>query len=327
MKKKISVAWKRNLRKIPTLIKLKINSFESNEVVVSCVKKIPTIDIAEGKYAHIKLRYFNDNVEFPNEIIPNPNIGKYSRINIEGDEIVRKDLPMITKTYVIETPNYGDWSYGSHDVYRDRDVYIRDYLAPKLLDLQIKMIGKEAEKDVFIFRFTVDEVLNRKQENFYNELLYNLNLLQENTGMCDVFKEDATIDDYLKTIYVNWEILPPDTREDNISTILSKYKNVSDKTKKKFLERYDLLEKLKPIAFINGTSGFRRYFGAKFADDLVVFENLEYGNAIYVMYENWEELSQKTRMELMSGSNKEFDRIVHGKGWKTQLKYLVKSKL
>ena len=44
------------------------------------------------------------------------------------------------------------------------------------------------------------------------------------------------------------------------------------------------------------------------------------------MYENWEELSQKTRMELMSGSNKEFDRIVHGKGWKPQLEFLVKSK-
>ena len=50
-------------------------------------------------------------------------------------------------------------------------------------------------------------------------------------------------------------------------------------------ERITVMARLKPEAFITGSDGFLRYFGAKFGDDFVAFENVNYGNALYIMYE------------------------------------------
>lgn len=327
-RKKMKVAWKRNIRKIPNFISLKIQMSDADEFVVACVKKIKQSEIIQKLYSHLNIKFHENKLIYPTRILPKPLMGKYSLINIEGDEIIRKDLPMITKTYVVETPNYGDWYYGSHEVYFDREIYIRDYIAPKLLEIEIELIGEEDKDELYyIFKFTVDEVIDKNEAHFKNELFNNLNIIQENVGNCDVYTSEATLADYLKTIYVFWEILPPDDTEKNISQLISEFKIRSKKHKEKLIQRYNILEGLKPVAFINGTSGFRRYFGAKFSENLVAFENLEYGNAIYVMYENWEELSKKSRIELLTGDNKGFDRIIHSKGWINQLKYLIKNKL
>lgn len=58
-----------------------------------------------------------------------------------------------------------------------------------------------------------------------------------------------------------------------------------------------VLAQLNPQNYIAGTSGFARYFGEKLRDDLVAFENLHYGNALYVMYEDWVTLSHRSRTE------------------------------
>ena len=119
-----------------------------------------------------------------------------------------------------------------------------------------------------------------------------------------------------KHISVYWEILPPGERTETLARILSKFRAPSEAVKKKLLERYAFLEKLKPVAYISGTSGFQRYFGAKFGDNLVVFENIEYGNAVYIMFEKWEELSKLSRIELLrSRRSAGFQRVVHPAGW------------
>ncbi len=85
---------------------------------------------------------------------------------------------------------------------------------------------------------------------------------------------------------------------------------------------------LEPQKLVFGTSGFRRYFGALMRDDLVVFENIEYGNAVYVMFEEWEELSKKSRIDLLSGKYGEsFERVLHTSGWKSKLRSIIKGKL
>ena len=158
-------------------------------------------------------------------------------------------------------------------------------------------------------------------------MLFDINLLQENVGLFDIYKSDADINEYLKTIRVNWQILPPGEDEHNLGIILSNYKSADEKTKKELIDRYKFLSKLNPSQYIAGTDGFRRYFGAQFKNDLVVFENIEYGNAIYVMYEKWEELSKLSRIDLLKMKDRKFDRIVHIKKWKRKLGSLLKKKL
>ena len=74
-----------------------------------------------------------------------------------------------------------------------------------------------------------------------------------------------------------------------------------------------------------GTTGFARYFGAKFGEDFVAFENIRYGNAIYIMRENWQTLSQKSRIELMTGRYEEVIRIEHRRGWGARLSSYVRA--
>jgi hypothetical protein len=59
----------------------------------------------------------------------------------------------------------------------------------------------------------------------------------------------------------------------------------------------------------------------------VVFENIEYGNAVYILFDNWEELSKISRLDLMSGKfNGSFERVVHISGWKGKVKTIVAGK-
>jgi hypothetical protein len=89
------------------------------------------------------------------------------------------------------------------------------------------------------------------------------------------------------------------------------------------LSRLRTFEKLKPTHFISGTSGFARYFGAKYGDDFVVFENIRYGNAIYVMFEDWQTLSRKSRIDLLKGDREGFERIEHRENWEDKLEAML----
>lgn len=318
----------KHFRKIPSQIEHKLNQIKTSHVIVGGVAKLPATDIRDGVYEHLGIEWTANGPKFPTRIVPGVSAGRYSEANANGKELVRTDLPKITKTYTFEAPNYGDWSNGSHDVDIDREVYQREFVPPTENEVVIELVGKEGtgEAESFVFRFTLDQPLSKSARNFDDELLRMLNLLQENVGVADVFATDATLDEYLRTIYVNWEILPPGERENNIAKITASVRNADEETRKKIVDRYDFFERMRPQALIQGVGGFRRYFGAKFTDELVAFENMEYGNAVYVMCKDWKEASRKTKQELLSTGRegKDFFRVIHAKGWKAYVQKVIK---
>lgn len=321
------MTWKKNLRSIPESILVRINSFTKNDCVVSCPIKISADDISSGKFKHLGINLLDGRLEFPDKILPPAHIGKYSSRNLYGYDIVYRNDPKITKTWSIESPNYGDWSKGSHDTDFSREVFRREYRAPKFLPIVIEQVGEDIKDHSYVFKFTVDEVLDKSSKDFSDNLFFDLNLLQENTGNHGVYESGTPYSEYLQTLYVNWEILPPGEDEDNIRKILVGVNPQNRRLRDKIVERYNFLKDLKPLNYIKGQNGFQRYFGAKFSDDLVVFENLEYGNAIYIMFENWEELSRKTRIELLNSKDRNFERIRHTKTWEDRLESYIKKHL
>lgn len=314
------VAWKRNIKKIPARIQGRLTAIEG-DVTVAVVKKIPFAAIESGQYAHVGLIPGESLNATPRSVLPDQRQGRYSKLNRFGWVAVFRNRPKIWRTYSWETPNWGDSSKGYHTVDMDRQVYQRELHGPPLLEVHAEILGQEEGKDgpLFVVRFAVDEVLSPGEPGFPARLFFNLNLLQENIGVCDVFPSASTHQDYLQSVYVHWEILPPGSRETQVNTILGSNSRLTPQERKAFEERFDFLMSLKPVRTILGTSGFRRYFGAQFADDLVVFENVEYGNALYVMFSAWEELSRRSRAELLSAPSDGFVRIVHYRKWKTQL--------
>ena len=150
-----------------------------------------------------------------------------------------------------------------------------------------------------------------------------MNLLQENVGAADVFPSAATLAEYTANIRLDWQILPPGTVDEVVRGILRGKSAISPEQEAIMKSRISVMAGLNPEAYIAGTDGFLRYFGAKFGDDFVAFENIRYGNAIYVMYDSWQDLSKKSRIELLNGSRDSFDRIEHREGWEAKFTAMV----
>lgn len=313
---------KKNFHKIPDSILKKVKNSSEDELLVFCILKIPTSDILTGKYNHLEIKTENGEVVFPDTIIPNEKQGKHSYWNINGREIKRKDLPKETYSHYMESPNWGDSYNGTHTVVIDKERYPIEFIAPRHSTIKIELL--KSASDNYIFKFSLSEIINRNMNDFQERLFDCINLMQENTGICDITPSNISTDQYLNTYKISWEILPPGEREKVIDKLFvgRKY-TVEDK--KTAEGRYDFFLQLKPKEMIIGTSGFQRYFGAKIKDDLVLFENTDYGNALYIMYDNWEELSKKSRIDLLSGRyGTNFDRVIHIKGWKSKIKEILK---
>jgi hypothetical protein len=212
---------------------------------------------------------------------------------------------------------FGDPSKGYCNVMQSRMVYKRELICPRLWQLAIEFLENEPGTGDSVFRFWISQQLNRTSPEFEDELLFALNLLQENTGAVNVFAANAPRSEFLGTVTVNWEILPPG--EDTRQRILSSFARSTTEVLERVNNRYEMLTALSPIAFINGTNGFDRYFGAKFSERLVVFENVSYGNAAYAMDETWPMLSQIPRIDLLKQRPEGFTRIVHADGCRKSL--------
>jgi len=313
---------KKNLNKIPPRLLAKLSAFEIDDIVAACTKLIRAEDVE--RYRGLGLEIVDGALHVTGRSLPPTSAGRYSRRNVEGLEVIRRDLPMTSRTVTFETPNFGDWGKGSHETSWSRDVYIRDFIPPKELELKTEIIRRSPQGT--LVKFEVDQVLRRTSTDFEEALLFNLNLLQENVGAVDVFTSTATLADYAATIHVDWQILPPGKVDDVVKGLLAGNKKpVTADIEAVMRERVSVLAALKPTAYVAGTDKFLRYFGAKFGDDLVVFENVHYGNAIYVMRQNWQELSKRSRLDLLKGTNENVDRITHTDGWKEALMSLINS--
>lgn len=321
---------RKHFRKIPDFILLKLNSIESNLLMVSATLLVKEDEIDLDLYKNLGISLRDGNIQFNEEFIPSPAIGKYSKRNAIGYSIIRKDLPKEYKTIDCgERPYFGDWTKGSFILYITKRVYQRERIPAKELSIRIEGLETSVVNDnkYFLLKVSINDILDKTSPDFQDRLLFNLNLLQENIFKVDIFSTDAKLEDFIRSCYLTWDFFPPGHRDADIAKILSGYRNPSPEIKHQLQERYDFLRSLNPKDFIYGLSGIRRYFGARFAENLVVFDNLQYGNAIYVLFENWEELSRLSRTEIQKRPNNEFVYIKHGNGWKGQLRHTIEKKL
>ena len=318
---------KSNLRLIPKSITGKLKTLSGRPIIAACSRIYSTEELAAGHLNHLGVGFSNGKISHPSAVIPPETQGKYSDWNVNGVEIIRKDLPKETHYNTVESPNWGDSYNGTHTVYLPYEKYPRDFVGPRLIQIKISTAKSNLERSKYMIVFEVDRILDQKKRGFNDDLLACLNLLQENVGMCGVQPSGATLADYIRTLTVSWEVLPPGTRDEAVARLF-RGRTPSAKEKAEVEERYDFLMSLQPAKFVYGTSGLQRYFGGLLRDDLVVFENIQYGNAIYIMFESWKELSQRTRTELLSGRfGRNFERVMHGSGWKGQVRAIIKERL
>ena len=301
---------KKNFNSLPKHIKVKLLNSKQNLIEVCCIEKININNI--NNYKQLGIDTIKGNISFKtNPLLPDIKNGRYSKYNIEGRTIICKNLPMTIKFMQYELKDWGgNWHSGTYP----KKVYQREFLEPKFLHLTFSLV-KRIKNDYFI-KISVG-TLNKTEEMFEQELLFRCNLLQEFINNCDIFDAECPQEDYIKTEFVDWEIFPPGelTNEQIYNSIPN---NANKPTQEEFNERFDTIKEANPIEFIQGKGQFKSYFGAKFSNGKVVFENIYWGNALYVVHKNWEEISKQPRSELMriDPLNRNFTRIIHNKYWK-----------
>ena len=124
MRKQIRRPWKLSYRKLPKSLQSRLDELEGKPVRIACARTVPRDQIKRGYLRSVGVKFSGDSLVVPSEpIIPPSSSGTWARRNREGWEIIRRDLPMVEKSFSFETPNWGDWYYGSHTVDWSREVY------------------------------------------------------------------------------------------------------------------------------------------------------------------------------------------------------------
>lgn len=307
------VSWKRNLNRVPAAVRAKLAAKPEVKFVAGIVKTIPMAALESRKFSHLGIGVINGELTLLPRVIPPTGMGRYSVKNQEGWVVIHRDLPMITETFYFEVPNYGDWSNGSHTISQDREVYQRDYIDPPNCEFLVELLRKNETEAVF--KIIVDLPLDRDDESFEEQLLFALNLLQENTGGADILPIDAEADQLLSTLGLDWQIFPPGTADEVIRRVIAGMRRPNAEQQERVRERVAMFNRLQPKQFLQGQGGLNSYVGALFADDLVVFENVRYGNALYVLFADWKEVSKRSRIDLLRARDVKFERFVHSPGW------------
>lgn len=307
-----------HFRRIPDYIEQELRSIQSQHIIVAAIINASMNDIARGAYRHLGIKKREGSLECPEVIYPDKMSGIYARRNRNGIVWVLKDLPKITKTFSFESPNFGDPDKGYHTTYIDRKVYQRRFEPPRDWELVLTILNQYEER--VTIKAEIHTILDSLRPDFRKDLFFAINLLQEQCRDCHVFDASITNEELARITTVGWEIFPPGSMDRTFSVITGRLRNPSPERKREIQRRASVLERLHPTEYIVGSGMNSHYFGAKFGDNIVAFENVDYGNAIYILFDNWQEISQMSRIDILKRHEKDFIRIVHKNGWEKTLK-------
>jgi len=303
--------------KLPKYLQRELARLAAPRVVVACVLTVAVDEL--DRYRHAGLALSSGRIVAGDPAPPLPMLGLFARRNLDGWSEKRKDLPKERREISSYVPSWNSGSY--HSVSRPVDAYPLEHHAAKLLTVSAAVL--EDLVDGALVRFRVDQPLDRSAEDFADNLLFNLRLLREAVGHAQIFDADLSDDQFARIQRVDWKLLPPGSGDQVLERLASR----SPVTSERLIvarERLRILDRLGHDGYIVGEGKFARYFGVTFGDRLVALENLEYGNALYVFEEKWEQLTQLSRTELIKRRDPSVHRIPHLPGWQSAVRKLVK---
>ena len=310
-----------HFRRIPDYINQELSRIQSQHVIVAAIIDATKAELANGALRHLGIRIHDDQVVIPDSLTPDMIKGIYARRNRNGIIWILRDLPKVTKTYWWESPNFGDPAKGYHSNYRDIKVYQRRLEPPRDWEISLSIVSEDEIR--IRIKAELAALLDRHDAHFKEDLFFALNRMQEQFRDCHVFDAAMTDEEMAKVTTVGWDIFPPGTLDRTLAVIKSRMRNPSPLRQKEILSRAETLNRLHPTEYIVGSGMNSRYFGAKFSDNIVAFENVDYGNALYILLDNWQEISQMSRIDILKRHEKDFIRIIHRNGWEKALLHYI----
>lgn len=303
--------------KLSKTVQKQLAAIDGGIVVVAAVRTVTNADLKS--FADFNLSELEGSITAGEPVLLPRTRGLFAGRNIDGWVEKRKDLPKELREISSFAP---DWhGNGHHLISRTIQAWPLEYHAARLNTISATVL--EQLRDGALVRFRVDQPLTRDSDTFAVDLKFNMQLLKEAVGDAGVYSADMSDEEFAKIQRVDWELLPSGS-VDRVLAQLATRPGVSAERMRVAGERLRTLDRLGHDGFIVGTGRFSNYFGAKFGQRLVALENLEYGNALYVFEENWEELSKVSRSELIQRRDPQVHRIPHLPGWQSAIRQLLR---
>ena len=255
-------------------------------------------------------------------VLPDASFGPVARFNAEGKEDPDPTKPVETAWYQKE------WSWTEHHgPYPVEQSKIVDYPVkrrPRIFtpppSVEMTIVANDEGEKFAILPLTT---LGTEDSDLS---LHKLNLMLEIFGECTILSENFDVASLPEIKTMNWEILPPGNQiwEDlkpQVTQVLDAAKNDQDKVVSE--HRFKIINEYNPPIVAVGRAGFSGYLVFGFPDkEIYVCESVFKNNATYVFDENWEELSKRTKQEVLN-EDLQMERIIHRDGWENRIKDLL----
>lgn len=254
-------------------------------------------------------------------ILPAP-LGPVGKYNAEGKIIKHKDLPMETAYRQIDW-HWTEW-HGQYRIEQSKIVDVpykrfpRSFISPPSIEFTLSLNSKGA-------LLLIAPALEKNEEN--NEILKHVvNLFLEYFEECELFSENLESIQKTSLRRLNWVVLPQgempwERFKKEVEPIV---KSAPEGNQQMLYYRLKTVNALRPDFRAIGSGGFHGYVIHGFVKiRLYVLESMYYGNATYVLDESWEEISKKTKAEILNEKLQKA-RVIHRVGWKKKIEEIIK---
>lgn len=279
---------------------------------------VPAIVNLESHRTKLREFGFPDDLQAGESLLP-PASGPISSFNAEGKFLLHKDQPKETAYRQIEWTRM-EWRgrYDRVEVSDIRDVpyerYPRTFVEPPSVELTVAQTTNDG--------YVIATLAVPYSPEAESRLLHQINLLLELFGECEVLDESLTPIIRAPVNRLNWEVLPRgempwEQLADRVRPLIDRMPGGNQPVAR---HRLKTLNDLGPDFIAIGRAGFRGYLIFAFEEARrYIVESLYYGNATYVFGQDWRELSQMTKADILRESLQE-DRIIHRLGWEAKVR-------
>lgn len=262
--------------------------------------------VSDNNYQKLGIIEFVDGLV----ITPSYKYGPTCKKNTFGHFVADKGKPKAKRTVNTIEWTWEQWIGGGRTethtklVDIEKEVYQRKEYSP----MMIQFICKTVNGNDYI----VADLPNECDKELYK---HTINMFLEVFGYCQIFDDEYNFTIDKKNIKrCDWEILPKGIKIYVDKKMKEKEQEKNTKRRDFNQGRSDYLQKTNYEDIYVGKNEFDGYYVFKYKN-FCILENGFYGNATYIIPSlSWEELTKKTKQELISESLM-IDRIIHQSNW------------
>jgi len=258
---------------------------------------------------------FTEDLRVDEQILPK-SVGPVSEYNSEGKYNILKDQEK-EEYFQTREWTWEDWGGNTHSkiVYIRRERYPREFVAPPSSELKV------AEKNGS--KLIISESLNKNDGG--ETIKHVINLFLEIFGECDILTNELIPPISQNTVKLNWKLLPPgeypwERIQEEVVDIIERQPRGNQPVAN---YRLETITDHTPNFVAVGNGGFNDYLVFGFPDkDIFILESIRTGNATYVFDQDWEELSQLSKKEILDNELQK-ERVIHREDWEENINALL----